>query len=171
MLAKSYRFSPLIPWRCEVHHTQVNPPGCWWCGVVVHSWIPLTDSLLRIFALRAFREVPSYVSIPWCCLHLTLVMGLGPLRKMNKVTSVSFCALARFGGGKLRQPPGPGAFGGRRRFLTTLPSSVMLNSLTTRAGGGGQDLGGGRSGSPAPQRDDPWPLVGSVCVPSHFSCV
>lgn len=53
------------------------------------SWIPLTNSLLRILARRASREVSSCVSIPWWCLHLTLVMGLGPLRKMNKVTPVS----------------------------------------------------------------------------------
>lgn len=55
----------------------------------MRSWIPLTNSLLGIFAHRASREVSSYVSIPWCCLNLTLVMELGSLRKMNKVTPVS----------------------------------------------------------------------------------
>lgn len=54
--------------------------------------------------------------------------------------------------------PGPGAFGGRS-FLTTLPSSVMLNSLTTRGGGrfggGGLQIWEGREVEVLPLRGMP----------------
>ena len=55
---------------------------------------------------------------------------------------------------------GPGAFGGRSRFLTTLPSSVVLDSLTAK----GADLGGKGSRSPGPQRGSPWPPAGSAAA-------
>ena len=108
----------------------------------MHSWIPLTNSLLRIFARRASREV-SYVTIPWCCLHLTLVMGLGPLRKMNKVTPVSVLWHCLTEEAHLCDYQGLVPLAGGV-FLTTLHSSVVLNSLTTRSGGGFAGGGFGR---------------------------
>ena len=53
------------------------------------------------------------------------------------------------------RPPGPGAFGGRS-FLTTLHSSVVLNSLTTRSrGGSGGRIWEGREVEVLPLRGMP----------------
>lgn len=82
------------------------------------------------------------------------------IRRISEVASVSGLWNGLTEVAELVRLLGPGAFGRRSRFLTTLPSSVVLDSLTTK----GADLGGKGSRSPGPQRGSPWPPVGSAAA-------